>query len=155
MQTILSCEKSVSRLFQRIGIAIYCVSSIRRRGSYFWKARRYQRQIQYVQVIQLRSNSRRWADTPLLCNATTDRRGQQYVQPLSPAISGGNKSENTNRPSANSVTGGSNYLHTCFCAAYSSRGYYSAACIYLRASDSATKTNCCFNIQFLISNSNM
>ena len=44
-------------------------------------------------------------------NTVTDRRWQWYVQPLSPAVSHGNESQNTNSLSAN-------YLYMCLCASY-------------------------------------
>ena len=60
---------------------------------------------------------------------TTARRCQLYAQPLSPAVSCGNDSYNTNSPSASVVTIVRNlsYMYTCVCAMFSSRGYYSRA----------------------------
>ena len=55
------------------------------------------------------------------------RRCQQHVQHLSPSVSRGNDSYNTNSPNASRVTVVRNHLHTCARAAFTSRGYYSRA----------------------------
>ena len=58
------------------------------------------------------------------------------AQPLSPAVSHGNKSYNTNSPTTSLVIIVRNYFHTCACATYSSHSYYSrAAFISFRAPD--------------------
>ena len=52
------------------------------------------------------------------------RHCQQYVQPLSPAVSRCNDSYNTNSPSASVVTIIRNHSHMCARAAFTSRSYY-------------------------------
>ena len=82
------------------------------RGSHFfsWKTHRYQRQLIKVHT----------SDTVM-----TVRNCQQQAQPLSPAVSRGNKLHNTNSPVVSLVNVIRNYSHTCVCTAYSSRSYYS------------------------------
>ena len=58
---------------------------------------------------------------------TVARRCQYYAEPLTPAVSRGYDSYNTNSLSASVVTVVRNYSHTCACAAFTSRSYYSRA----------------------------
>ena len=67
-----------------------------------------------------------------------DRCWQQYAQPLSPAVSRGNESQNTNRPRDSSVSVDGNYQYAHSCTAHTSRGYYlRVAFISLRAPNCA------------------
>ena len=113
-------------------------ATIRGRCLFLWKAGRHQRQLDKV----------RKSATVMVA-----RHCQEYAQPLSPAVSRGNGSYNTNSPSASVVTIIRNHSHTCACVAFTSRGYYSRTAFisfksfglcsyYLRAASIRRNTAC-------------
>ena len=76
------------------------------------KARRHQQQLEKVCT----------SETVMVARCC-----QYNKQPLSPAVSRGNNSYNTNSPSASVVTVIRKHSHTCVCATFTSHGYYSTA----------------------------
>ena len=76
-----------------------------------WKAQRHQGRLDKVRVREM----------------ITVARHYQYAQPLSPTVSHGNDSYNTNSLSASVVTVVRNHLHACARAGFTSCGYYSRA----------------------------
>ena len=67
----------------------FCATTIRGRCLFLWKAWRHQLRLDKVGTSE---------------TVTVARRCQKYAQPLSPAVSRGNDSYNTNSPSASVVT---------------------------------------------------
>ena len=103
--------------------ARFCAAIIRGWHLFLWKTQRHQQRLDKVHT----------GDT-----VTTVRHCQQYAQPLSPAVSHGIESYNTNNSSASLVTIISNYSHTYACVTYTSHSYYlRTAFILLSASNYA------------------
>ena len=98
------CISSIRHCGYYLFRCLFCAATIRGQRLFLWKALRHQRQLDKVTV-------------------TVARRCQKYAQPLSPAVSHGNDSYNTNSPSASVVTI-RNHSHTCAPAVFTSRGYY-------------------------------
>ena len=81
----------------------FCAATIWGRRLFLWKVRRHQWWL----------DKARTSETVMVA-----RRCQWYVQPLSPAVSSGNDSYNTNSPSASVVTHKKSFAHVGTCRVY-------------------------------------
>ena len=104
---------------------VYCISSIRHRSYHCFHCsllRGYYSRVGFV--LWKVYKHQQWLDKVCMGD---NRFYRWYMQPLSSAVSRGNKSHNMNSPSASLVTVVSKYSHMCVCVCVTctSHSYYS------------------------------